>query len=34
VISLCGMFGIEEPSDKDWDENFQKNYNEVYVDFR
>jgi LCP family protein required for cell wall assembly len=34
VISLCGMFGIEEPSEKDWDENFQKNYNEIYVDFR
>jgi len=34
VIALCDMFGIDEPSAKDWDEDFQRNYNDIYVDFR
>ena len=34
VIALCDMFGIDEPTAADWDEDFQNNYNEIYVDFR
>ncbi len=34
IIALCGMLGIAVPSNSAWDEDFQRNYNEIYVDFR
>jgi polyisoprenyl-teichoic acid--peptidoglycan teichoic acid transferase len=34
VISLCDMLGISQPSSGSWVYDFQRKYNEVYVDLR